>query len=69
MWPPTDEPDNYAPCTPGQLLGHGYQYWALGHIHDRREIVPDGPCRIVFPGNIQGRHVNEPGGIAWNESG
>ncbi|MXP64302.1 DUF3459 domain-containing protein [Roseomonas sp. M0104] len=50
---------SYAPCTVEQLAGHGYDYWALGHIHTREEVLRN-PW-IVFPGNIQGRHVNEPG--------
>jgi len=49
----------YAPCTVEQLAAHGYDYWALGHIHTREEVLRD-PW-IVFPGNLQGRHVNEPG--------
>lgn len=51
--------ENYAPCTVEQLAGHGYDYWALGHVH-RREIVRERPW-IVFPGNLQGRKINEPG--------
>ncbi|MGI4975388.1 MAG: metallophosphoesterase family protein [Janthinobacterium lividum] len=50
---------NYAPCSVGQLAAHGYEYWALGHVHTRRVLHEDPP--IVFPGNLQGRHVNEPG--------
>ncbi|MGI3776540.1 MAG: metallophosphoesterase family protein [Janthinobacterium lividum] len=50
---------NYAPCSVEQLVAHGYDYWALGHVHTRRELHPDPP--IVFAGNLQGRHVNEPG--------
>ena len=23
----------YAPCTVEQLVNHGYDYWALGHVH------------------------------------
>jgi len=49
----------YAPCTVGQLAAHGYDYWALGHIHAREELLRN-PW-IVFPGNLQGRHVNEAG--------
>ncbi|MBK7473151.1 MAG: hypothetical protein IPI73_23545 [Betaproteobacteria bacterium] len=37
----------------------GYDYWALGHVH-AREVVAEAP-RIVFPGNLQGRHANETG--------
>lgn len=50
---------NYAPCAVEQLRDHGYQYWALGHIH-KREILHEDPW-IVFSGNPQGRHINEPG--------
>jgi hypothetical protein len=49
----------YAPCTVEQLAAHGYDYWALGHVHTR-EVLSRAPW-IVFPGNTQGRHVNEPG--------
>ncbi|MFC0407191.1 metallophosphoesterase family protein [Roseomonas elaeocarpi] len=57
----TGRPDHasYAPCTVEQLASHGYDYWALGHVHTREELLRD-PW-IVFPGNLQGRHVNEPG--------
>lgn len=51
--------DRYAPCTLDTLRSKGYQYWALGHIH-AREVLHDDPL-IVFPGNIQGRHVRETG--------
>jgi DNA repair exonuclease SbcCD nuclease subunit len=50
---------SYAPCTTAQLAGHGYDYWALGHIHTR-EVLSETPW-IVFPGNLQGRHINETG--------
>ncbi|HSI67585.1 MAG TPA: DNA repair exonuclease [Planococcus sp. (in: firmicutes)] len=49
----------YAPFTKQQLLSKNYDYWALGHIHTRQELHQDPP--IVYPGNIQGRHRNEPG--------
>jgi DNA repair protein SbcD/Mre11 len=51
--------DPYAPCTVDGLRSKGYQYWALGHIHKREEVSQD-PW-IVFPGNIQGRHMRETG--------
>lgn len=51
--------DPYAPCTVDGLRSKGYQYWALGHVHTREEVSTD-PW-IVFPGNIQGRHVRETG--------
>lgn len=49
----------YAPCTLDGLKGKGYQYWALGHVHTH-DIVMTEPC-VVFPGNIQGRHIRECG--------
>ncbi|HHO49138.1 MAG TPA: DNA repair exonuclease [Desulfobacteraceae bacterium] len=51
--------ENYAPCSTDELLSKGYDYWALGHVH-RREVVAEDPW-IVFPGNIQGRHIRETG--------
>ncbi len=52
--------DPYAPCSPEQLANHGYDYWALGHIHKRQIVREADPC-IVFPGNLQGRHIRETG--------
>ena len=49
----------YAPCTIDDLRSKGYQYWALGHVHEQ-EFVSDEP-HIVFPGCIQGRHIRETG--------
>ncbi|HEV2635103.1 MAG TPA: DNA repair exonuclease [Actinocrinis sp.] len=49
----------YAPCSKTQLVDHGYDYWALGHVHTR-EVVADEPW-IVFPGNLQGRYATETG--------
>jgi exonuclease SbcD len=51
--------ENYAPCTLDDLTSKGYDYWALGHVH-QREIVSEDPW-IVFSGSIQGRHIRETG--------
>jgi DNA repair exonuclease SbcCD nuclease subunit len=51
--------DPYAPCDPGRLASHGYDYWALGHVHKAEELRTD-PW-IVFSGNTQGRHAQETG--------
>lgn len=51
--------DNYAPCSLQGLIGKGYDYWALGHVH-KREIIYQDPW-VVFSGNIQGRHIRETG--------
>ncbi|MDM8537184.1 DNA repair exonuclease [Desulfobacterales bacterium HSG17] len=49
----------YAPCKIEDMVSKGYDYWALGHVH-QREVLSKDPL-IVFPGNIQGRHVKETG--------
>jgi len=49
----------YAPCDVRSLSARGYDYWALGHVH-QREVLSRDPW-IVFPGNLQGRHVRETG--------
>jgi DNA repair protein SbcD/Mre11 len=49
----------YAPCSPEDLAGKGYDYWALGHVHQYEMLSKDPP--IVFSGNIQGRHIRETG--------
>lgn len=54
---PGHEP--YAPCKVETLISKGYGYWALGHVHEREVLATD-PW-IVFPGNLQGRHVRETG--------
>jgi DNA repair exonuclease SbcCD nuclease subunit len=50
---------NYAPCSIQDLLQRGYQYWALGHCHEY-EVVNSIPP-VIFPGNLQGRHIRECG--------
>lgn len=49
----------YAPCTLSELEARAYQYWALGHVHDF-QVLRERPW-VVFPGNIQGRHIKECG--------
>lgn len=49
----------YAPCSIGDLTSRGYDYWALGHVHQRQWLSSDPP--IVFSGNLQGRHIRETG--------
>lgn len=55
----TDGHDTYAPATLSDLKSKGYDYWALGHVH-ARQVVCEAP-RVVFPGNLQGRHARETG--------
>lgn len=52
--------DPYAPTDVATMLAKNYDYFALGHIH-AREVVREANPRIVFPGNLQGRHVGETG--------
>lgn len=49
--------DAYAPTKLSTLLDRGYDYWALGHVHSREDVHE----RVVFPGNLQGRHARETG--------
>ena len=50
----------YAPCSLSDLVETGVDYWALGHVHTRRVLNPQRPT-VVYPGNPQGRHLNETG--------
>lgn len=52
--------DTYAPTSLAALQAKAYDYWALGHVHARQVVCEAGP-RVVFPGNLQGRHANECG--------
>ena len=51
--------ERYAPCSINDLLARGYDYWALGHVHDYQLLCEEPP--IVFPGNTQGRSIRETG--------
>lgn len=51
--------ENYAPCSLEELIAKGYDYWALGHVHNG-QILHEHP-HVVFPGNLQGRHIREEG--------
>jgi len=51
--------DTYAPTTLPALKTKGYDYWALGHVHVR-QVICESP-RVIFPGNLQGRHARETG--------
>src|SRR3546814_6128260 len=50
---------NYAPCSLDELHAKGYQYWALGHVHEYS--IWRGDSVVVFPGNLQGRNIRETG--------
>lgn len=51
--------DSYAPASVDELVTKGYDYWALGHVHDF-EILHERP-HVVYSGTTQGRHAKEMG--------
>jgi DNA repair protein SbcD/Mre11 len=51
--------ERYAPADIGALQRAGYHYWALGHIHEREELLAS--PGIHYPGNTQGRSIRECG--------
>lgn len=53
------EHNPYAPFRLNELREKGFDYWALGHIH-KSEVLSEDPL-IIYPGNIQGRHIKEIG--------
>jgi hypothetical protein len=55
----SDSHEPYAPSELGTLVGAGYDYWALGHVHLRQELSSH-PA-VHYPGNVQGRTPRETG--------
>lgn len=49
----------YAPSDLSYLLRAGYDYWALGHVHERQALSEDPP--IWYAGSLQGRTHAERG--------
>ncbi len=49
----------YAPCSLDDLRVKNYDYWALGHVHAHEVVLRD--PHVVYPGNLQGRHIRETG--------
>lgn len=47
-----DRHDTYAPCRPEDLSGCGYEYFALGHVHEQRAVC-DGPHPAWFSGTCR----------------
>ena len=56
-----NQPDHgaYAPCSVDALRQSGLDYWALGHVHEKK-ILDTNPC-IVYPGCTQGLSIRETG--------
>lgn len=55
------QPDHgaYAPCMLTALQKSGFDYWALGHVHEKKILSPR--PSIVYPGCLQGLSIREPG--------
>lgn len=51
--------DDYAPCSLDDLRASGMDVWCLGHVHKRLVLSSD-PL-ILYPGTLQGAHINETG--------
>jgi len=47
----------YAPAAASELLPAGYDYWALGHVHQRATVAG----RFHYPGNLMGCNAGETG--------
>ncbi len=56
-----NNPDHgvYAPCSLDSLRTSGFDYWALGHVHEQK-ILETRPY-IVYPGCLQGLSIRESG--------
>lgn len=52
-----NEQQNYAPFSLSEMKAKGYDYWALGHIH-QPQVVSANPL-IVYPGTPQGHTKKE----------
>ncbi len=51
--------DPYAPCRLSELLEVEFDYWALGHVHEKHAL--DNRSTVLYPGNTQGRSFREKG--------
>jgi DNA repair exonuclease SbcCD nuclease subunit len=51
--------DNYAPASINDLIYKNFDYWALGHYHNK-SILKEKPY-IIYPGTTQGLSINETG--------
>jgi DNA repair exonuclease SbcCD nuclease subunit len=51
--------DPYAPCQLSELLEVEFDYWALGHVHEKSLL--DKRSSVLYPGNTQGRSFREKG--------
>ena len=56
----SDRHGRYAACSVADLERADMRYWALGHVHTPW-TGGDAACPIVYPGCLQGLHINEAG--------
>ena len=52
--------DSYSPCSLNDLISRNYDYWALGHVHNRAVLNKENPV-VIYSGNPQGLHPGEAG--------
>ncbi|NQS90656.1 phosphoesterase, partial [Patescibacteria group bacterium] len=50
----------YAPCALQDLISRNFDYWALGHIHNKTISNKQTPL-VIYPGNPQGLNPGEDG--------
>lgn len=55
------EHESYAPCCLDDLRASGYDYWALGHVHQRKVVSAAGEPPVAYAGVLQGRQIRENG--------
>ncbi len=49
------------PITRAEIASSGFDYIALGHIHDPSGILREGNTCFAYPGCLEGRSYDEPG--------
>ncbi len=51
----------YGPVTQNDIASSGFDYVALGHIHQKTELLKAGDTYYAYPGCLQGRGFDETG--------
>lgn len=51
----------YGPVTANDIAASGFDYVALGHIHEKTEVLKAGETYYAYPGCLQGRGFDETG--------
>ena len=51
----------YGPITKNDIAASGFDYVALGHIHQKTELLKEGGTYYAYPGCLQGRGFDETG--------